>query len=180
MMRIQILALLFTLASCGIRLIPKPDFVRVEGVSTKLHKSTATEFTSFVTYFESYGAKEFSDPNFKVGDIPINFGDPKNSSHDGVCLIYGDDTREVLIRKSWWDQADQISKKIMIFHELGHCRLDRRHNEETIDVNGKIYKLSIMHPVIPDPYDYGMHETGYLKELYTSSKESLLELFSAR
>lgn len=178
-MRMMILALLFTFTSCGMSLIPKPDFVRVEGLSTKQHKSTDQEFAPLVGYFESYGKKEFNDPNFVVGDIPINFGDPKNGDHDGVCKIYGDNTREVLIRKSWWDKADQVSKKVMIFHELGHCRLDRRHNEETVQVNGRTYKVSIMHPVIPNSYDYGMHEEGYLKELYTSSKESILNLLGA-
>lgn len=179
MLRITVLTLLFVFTGCGMQLIPKQDFVLVEGVSTKLHKKTDEQFVPLVNHFEQYARTEYNDPSFKVGDIPVNFGNPKNSSHDGVCLIYADGSREILIRKNWWDSANLMRRKIMIFHELGHCRLDRRHNDETVQVNGITYKVSIMHPVIPDSYEYGMHKDGYLKELFTKSKTSLLNLLGA-
>lgn len=176
MQNIFILIFLFLNISCGMSLIPKKDFVLVEGVSTKKHDSTHPEIQPFVGHFEQYGRSELNDPSFRVGNIPLNFGTPSNSSHDGVCLIYSDGTKEIIIRKSWWDNANQMSRKVMVFHELGHCRLGRKHNDETYMVKNTTYKASIMNPVIPNSYDYGMYRDGYIKELYTRSQTSLMTL----
>lgn len=162
--------------SCGMPL-GKRDFVHVKGQTTKQHAKTDTVFSPYVSQFENQAKVETGDKNFKVGDVPVNFGDTTDESFDGACLKYADGTKEVMIKKSWWDNANSVSRRIMVFHELGHCRLGRTHDDSTVEVDGQEFKTSIMHPVIPDSATFQMNEDGYLTELYTQSKNKLMQLF---
>jgi hypothetical protein len=109
-----------------------------------------------------------------VVDIPINFGDPENEQFAGVCFVYPDGKKEIIIQKEIWDNINYVQKQVLIFHELGHCALGRSHDDETTTVDGKKVKTSIMNSVIPTSEDYKAYENGYLKELFTYSKTALL------
>lgn len=177
----QLLITLFLttlLGACGKVSLPfkKHDQVLVRGASTKLNTSTNQEFVALVQKFEFHGKQEFQDPNFIVGDIPINFGDTTNPDFDGVCLVYPDETKEVIIREEWWRSAHPIQKEVLVFHELGHCRLGRTHDEEVLAVNNKTVKVSIMNSVIPDVQTYTQNQDGYISELFTTSKNALMSL----
>lgn len=180
MKAIVCLTLILTFAGCGMPFGGKKDFVRVEGVNTKRHGSTDPVFSSYVEQFEEKAKKETSNQNFKVGDIPINFGDTTDPSYDGVCLVYDDGTKEVIIKKSWWENRNLVSRRVMIFHELGHCRLGRKHDSSTVEVDGKQVKTSIMHPEIPDDTTFGMNQEGYLTELFTQSKNRLYSILGVQ
>ena len=68
-----------------------------------------------------------------------------------------------------------LQKKQMIFHELGHCRLGREHNSDTIQTDaGETVKISIMNPVIPASYLYQKYQSGYDQELFTTDKTKLV------
>ena len=171
---------MFTFIGCGMPLGGKKDFVRVQGETTKLHSSTAPIFSSYVKQFEDQAKRETSDKNFKVGDIPINFGDTTQPQYDGVCLIYADGTKEVIIKESWWKQVNTVRRRIMIFHELGHCRLGRTHDSTTIEVEGRQVKTSIMNPELPDQVTFDSNEEGYLTELFTQSRNRLLQILGVQ
>jgi hypothetical protein len=171
-------SLLVLLLACGIQ-VPgkKHDIVHVRGATTKLHDSSNEQFQPYIEKFEFHGRREFNDPKFKVGDIPINFGDTTNPDYDGVCLVYSDETKEIIIRKSWWDRAHPLQREMMVFHELGHCRLGRTHEEETVPVGERPLKVSLMNPVIPDSTTYESAREGYISELFTYSTNRLMSLF---
>lgn len=42
----------------------------------------------------------------------------------GVCR-YGRHSREIAIDPEFWDEASDIDREIVIFHELGHCALNQ-------------------------------------------------------
>lgn len=170
--------LALNLIGCGKMSLPfkKHDMVQARGASTKLNTSTNQEFQSLVQKFEFHGRQEFDDPNFIVGDIPINFGDTTHPDFDGVCLVYPDQTKEIIIREDWWRSAHPIQKEVLVFHELGHCRLGRTHDEEVLAVDNRTVKVSIMNSVIPDVSTYNQNKDGYITELFTSSKNALMAL----
>jgi len=170
------LGIMLTFIGCGMPFGGKRDFVRVQGETTKLHSSTAPAFSSYVKQFEDQAKVEKSDANFKVGDIPINFGDTTEPHYDGVCLIYADGTKEIIIKESWWKQVNPVRRRIMVFHELGHCRLGRTHDSSTVEIDGRQVKTSIMNPEIPDHATFDLNEEGYLTELFTQSKSRLLQI----
>lgn len=82
----------------------------------------------------------------------------------GLCLPA---SRLILLNRTYWINNDRIDnhKERLVFHELGHCELNRRHDERMLS-NGIPY--SIMFPVtdaMPDNY-YLRHRVEYLNRLF--------------
>ncbi len=151
----------------------KNDMVHKPGVRTKFYAQTNSTFEEYVRAFEESAAQELNNLDYKVGDIPINFGTPQEAKFDGVCYIYEDGTKEIIIRQSFWNSAGAIQKRVLIFHELGHCALGRSHDDETITHSGTVYKTSMMNSEIPSSMHYLSAEAEYLLELFTLNKNPL-------
>lgn len=165
--------LLATFNSCGLPL--HRDLVVKNKGEVRQFNSSNPVFANIVTQFEQAGRQYSGNPNYTVGDVPVNFGDTENESFEGVCFSYPDGTTEVIIRESWWNSASQALKESLLFHELGHCALGRDHTNETIDVNGVSWKASMMNSVIVNSGQYNSHRAGYLSELFTQTTSSLLQ-----
>ena len=168
-----------SLSSCGVPLPLQSDLMIRGENAVRQFSTTDSAFTSYVEEFEQLGKTINQDVKFEVGDIPINFGNIKNESYQGVCYTYTDGTREVIIRKSWWDNHTDDYRRSLIFHELGHCRLDRDHLDETHEVNGEVMKISMMNSVIIRPRDYTRYTNPYHNELFTKSTVSLFEAWTS-
>lgn len=46
----------------------------------------------------------------------------------GVCIVYPF-KKIILIDEYYWESADPVSRKQLIFHELSHCLLNKEHVE---------------------------------------------------
>lgn len=55
----------------------------------------------------------------------ISFGDVKDAA--GVCNYL---TRDIVINRDIWNRSGYFSRKNLIYHELGHCVLYKRHNND--------------------------------------------------
>jgi hypothetical protein len=170
-----LIAILLMTSSCGLIL----DGDVKEG-QTRQFSETDKTLLPYVVAFEEQAKVQLDDENFKVGDVPINFGDTTDTRYDGVCVKYPDGTREILLKKKWFDRASEVQKEILIYHELGHCRLNRKHNSSSAMAydNHLSIKVSIMNPVVPSAYYYSEYRDAYLKELFhqdTSELELALE-----
>ena len=84
----------------------------------------------------------------------------------GVCEVYSDGSKKVWFNQDWWGTGSTTynAKKILFYHELGHCQFNRAHDSRTYS-GGRPY--TIMNPVI-DPvlfyYNAG-YSLYYLNEL---------------
>lgn len=164
--KLLLLSLYFLLQSCGILI--GQDVMNGE---TRQYGATNPVFVPYVEKFENDAEAINQTSNFHVGDIPINFGDTRKDTYDGVCLKYPNGDREIIIKKSWWDNTDVTQREVLIYHELGHCRLNRSHDDSTY-LN---QKTSIMNPIVPTSYSYNQHKFGYLSELFTGNKQSIID-----
>lgn len=82
----------------------------------------------------------------------------------GVCLRYSSGVNEVIIDEEYWNSGiSYYRQKIIIFHELGHCLLDRGHKDEKY----RGYYKSIMNTFIIRAEDYQEFEEEYYRELFT-------------
>jgi hypothetical protein len=160
-------------SSCGLKL---KDHNQKEG--TREVDTTDPAFNSYVQKFESKGKTQTGDSNFQVGDIPINFKELGSGDVQGVCNEYTDGTKEILIKKSWWDSVDEGFRESLLFHELGHCRLGRTHNDDMIQVGSNQYKASLMHSYIVESPDYTLHQNDYFRELFTQDRTTLVNSLS--
>ena len=59
----------------------------------------------------------------------------------GQCKSYSDGSKQIVIDQPFWDNANDLEREYVVFHELGHCLLGRDH-DDTKDVSGNC--MSIM------------------------------------
>jgi len=72
----------------------------------------------------------------------------------GQCLTYESGLRQINIDIDYWSMSNSIQKEFLVFHELGHCLLQRSH-DDTSGSDG--YCRSIM-----------SSGEGFCRENYTS------------
>lgn len=110
---------------------------------------------------------EFTDESVKVNrkvdftDLTVRFSYEMEEDVLGQCV----NTRHplVLINENPWYDQTETAQKIIMFHELGHCILNRKHVETW--TNG--IATSIMYPYVLademyiDNWYYYMHELFY-------------------
>lgn len=70
--------------------------------------------------------------------IKIVFDDKLREKHDkqpnkfiGTCFSYYDGHREIGIYSSWWEEEREQRRKLLIWHELGHCVDNLKHDDST-------------------------------------------------
>ncbi|MBC7420649.1 MAG: hypothetical protein H7328_07970 [Bdellovibrio sp.] len=86
----------------------------------------------------------------------------------GVCEIYSDGSKKVWFNQDWWNNPSTTSnaRKILYFHELGHCYFNRTHDSRTYS-GGRPY--SMMNPIIDPVLFYynssSVYKAGYIQEL---------------
>lgn len=125
--------------------------VAVACAPTHEHKLQISGFESQVYAFEAAGGS--------VG-VPIYIDDlvivetPNLSSggteDDGICHPgNATNTPEIEVRKEYWDSASDVSKEVLLFHELGHCILYRLapNNGHISTENSDHMPVSIMYPI---------------------------------
>lgn len=174
--------LILGLSSCGVPLPLQSDLMIRGESAVRKFSSTDDAFASYISEFEQMGKTLKSDVNFEVGDIPVNFGDIENVDFQGVCYTYTDGSKEIIIRKEWWDGHTDDYRKSLIYHELGHCRLNREHLDDTVESlgegEGEIFKTSMMNSVIVRPRDYNRFTDSYHRELFTQDTADLFQLWN--
>lgn len=99
-------------------------------------------------------------------DIAVGFANMM-PARNGLCRSWkGTPYREVFIDRSYWqNQASESEKVQLVFHELGHCDLDRSHKDGIIP--GILYPVSIM-----NSYSFSIPTSlqhYYFTELFDSS-----------
>lgn len=45
----------------------------------------------------------------------------------GQCQTYANGNKAVIIEKAYWEESSDLKKEFIVFHELGHCILNRQH-----------------------------------------------------
>ena len=145
-------------------------------------------FGQYLARFEEVGRAFTKNPEFQIGDIPVCFGDTENPRFDGVCFSYASGKKEIVIKKSWWDQHSaqdengkedySLIRESLIFHELGHCRLGRKHDETLLPIPEgaqiEIKKSMMSHNIVSAEH-YRKYKNGYWEELFTGSDAGLNE-----
>lgn len=112
------------------------------------------ELEPYVTSFQQEGIKR--GKYVSTEKLNIDFADIQSSKPNvvGLCyLISG----KVEIDINWWLIASNAEKENLVYHELGHCLLNRDHCEAPS--NSSWYAISIMYPsVLYDAYYAGSRE----------------------
>ena len=114
----------------------------------------AAEFAPYVNEFRDIlKANNVADLYSNVDGVSIEFA-PSDHGEDARCSYRFIAPPLITVRKEVWDVADDSSKRMLIYHELGHCVLGRDHTEERSIMNGK-YRV----------VDFEKNQEFYLEEL---------------
>lgn len=149
---LALLALL-TLSACGKANTPDPviqglvnDFVSDAG----LHGRTLTVDTIIV-----------------FGDVKAQGGETNAA---GVCNV-GPNGGTITLDSTYWNRVGDWSKKILLYHELGHCVLGRVHTTEMVEVTDidnytQSAPASIMYPSNLMPIASDAYNQALVDELF--------------
>lgn len=92
----------------------------------------------------------------KTKNVHIQIVDIDLPDAYATCTSSGE-YRYISIDRAIWNKFTEISKEIIILHEMGHCDLDKPHT----------YGLSIMHPQLIFDNTYLNNKNYLLQELFS-------------
>lgn len=140
------------------------------------HIEVESEFQYYIDSFESYSGVKYEGSAIFVEQNVLSF---YKKDAIGVCIKHNTGNKEIKIDKEYWFLISNEAKEQLIFHELGHCALNRPHQEEILSVllDDEIYNYpqSIMYPSNFGGVLYGLLRDYYIKELI-NPEESLTEI----
>lgn len=83
----------------------------------------------------------------------------------GRCLKWTDGYKNIEIDPTHWPEVLDVEKEELILHELGHCILDRDHDQSMLSIDGYyLIPKTIMYPYLFGR-EYALYENYYLSEL---------------
>ncbi len=119
-----------------------------------------------ITGFEVYYAQFVSDVGVGSNDLVIKFGNPAAvtglNTTVGVCERGNGRTPTVIIDEYFWAGSSEGYRQEIIDHELGHCILNRDHNNAVLP-NG--WPASIMNAYLFNPQVIDNNKQYYFHEL---------------
>ena len=125
--------------------LPGCVFLVLSTACQKEEKTTPFVDEALQEYFNRFAEEG------KLRGIEVDFGkievegfldNTLQSTISGQCQHDMNRPDRVLINLAFWVRADTIKKEFLVFHELGHCYLNRSHLDSK---NSSGFCLSIMH-----------------------------------
>jgi len=103
---------------------------------------TDAELVPYFELFAEEAAKRGFFVDYEAERIEGLIQDIPDAAIQGQCFFNERIPRKVIIDVDYWNNATKLEKEFIIYHELGHCFLDRNHLDEAMP-DGTC--VSIMH-----------------------------------
>ncbi len=127
---------------------------------------------AFVRYVNSfYNDKAIYTGNKRRHNVPIFFGKTKKEVF-GVCVVYTNNTRAVIINRKAWFKMPVLRRKALVYHEMAHCVLDRGH----FNLEYNNWPASIMNKYLIDDEKFQLLHDYYIRELFTRDIRNFVKL----
>jgi len=147
------------------------------GCSTENKQQFASVDPAFVPFLEAFIQDSIEFGHSQAGqNIPINFA-PQAELIKARCHKYSywkggmkKHSREILVDQDKWNVLNEHGKKTVIYHELGHCLLNREHLDDDIRYNFRYIKSSIMHSLPVGTLNGTSRDELYLYELFNNDQ----------
>jgi len=146
-------ALVALLAACA----PSPDSMTIT------QGSVGDDFKPYVAQYEQYKGAKMNQ------GISITFGDTgPNAQTAGICRIQSN-VRTIIVNKRYWDKFYESTRLELILHELGHCDLNRPHNDKLVDGRAVSIMNSYLFVLTPEYFN------AYIAELFSPTASDTLK-----
>ncbi len=124
-------------------------------------------FEPYVQEFIAEGAKRGHNIDFSDTGLRIEFSETALEGASGLCYL---GEHHIIINKENWFRFSERFRSFLLFHELGHCELDRRHrNEQFSDLTWKSILRGSPLTGIQDRFPvsfFGFRKDYYIDELF--------------
>lgn len=116
--------------------------------------SDYAQFTAYVDYFVAEGAARgrVIDP-FGLKIYLVDKLENEDNGVIGICYSGG----YIYLKKSYWEKATLAGRETLIYHEMGHCLLDKDHSSCP----------NLMCPTVLDGDEFEQHRKQYLDVLFS-------------
>ena len=121
------------------------------------------QFAPYVSRFEDTSKSE--GKAIQVTDLVVKFGPMDNAAERGICQIDDKNPPTILVNEDAWQYMSEPERESLLFHEMGHCVLHRKHNNEYLPAG---IPSSVMNAYTLDPETYIANSGMYKKELFNS------------
>jgi len=153
-------SLLITLVACG-----KDNEIQLN----KEYQGVDAELWSYFEKFEKEAGERGVTIDLAAAGITGTIEKIHAHGTVGLCNHRLDQPNHVIIDINFWTSASDNSKEMIIFHELGHCILERGHNDDKKDDGTCASIMRSGRGGCIDFYNKG-NKAAYLDELYTGEK----------
>jgi hypothetical protein len=165
---IKLISLSMLMISCGSQLPYNYDVINfpktIYDHSNKVEDTFIdTEIAYFYNTFENVCDKQVNIP---VRIESLEDYNTEETNIVGLCIVYPNGYKQIKIDNNFWDNATYNAKESLIYHEIGHCLLDREHNNNQILHDGYVINESIMNSFnIGNFWFYEKYKDYYYQEL---------------
>jgi hypothetical protein len=130
--------------------------------STKFIEPQAKEYVrEFIEDAETHSTK------VDVRNLTLVFLDIREINQWGLYGYCDIRTKTIIIFKTAWDILSPVNRKHLVYHEMGHCVLLRKHVTEPMGLYSRCPQ-SIMTPGGYEEFCNQMYEKEYIHELMTN------------
>lgn len=116
------------------------------------------EFQPYVDEFISHYGRPIHPIKIKMIEDPVK-------NRVAFCSLFAH--RAIYVAKAYWSIMDVCDRETVIFHELGHCELNRDHDDRPMKEN-KNLPISWMHSSadFPCSTEFYKYRDYYVEELF--------------
>jgi len=101
----------------------------LSGCSTDEAPVIERELAAYFDLFAAEAAVRGMTVDYSDADLSAYIENIQENGTIGQCKSYADGAKEVVVDNGYWDNATELEKEYVVFHELGHCLLDRAHDD---------------------------------------------------
>lgn len=147
----RVIFIIFILLNTACDVVPTVDNNRDSREGYSINPDTLPYIAEFENTYNTY-----------VYNIPVTIR-PITTGPIGLCITIANGLKEIILDDSfWYNDASEIQRKTLMFHELGHCIFNLQHNHFYLNDG---CPGSIMHEYMPHTYCLERHWDYYLNEL---------------
>lgn len=119
----------------------------------------------FIKYYNNFLLDAIRhNKKLEIKQIQIDFGKLK-SPVIGECRV-SKGYKTIIIDPDEWFHSSNTRHKELIYHELGHCLLNRDHFDTAMVINNVLMPASLMSTIMLNEYFFEEYEDYYINELF--------------
>lgn len=122
--------------------------------------TVAPQFQPYLDSFLAEGRARGQD--YSKSEVTINFGSV-SSGERAYCSRYTFQANEVIVGEGSWNGMNEDRRTALIYHELGHCILNRPHRDEMS--YGRA--VSLMNSKLISSSQFHKYQVEYIDELFS-------------